>query len=209
MDMRPRSDSVLVWTGASCINGCAACPIDRAGERAGVSQAELLEALLAAGPGDGRLAILTGGEPLIRPDIWHLLAAIRAAGWTAGLITTGRPLVYPQIRARLRRARLGYLRVQLFGTGEAHDRATGMPGGFAQSLAGARAWAEKGGAECDVDVALHVGRARDAAEESPLHPLPAAVEALARELGTAALGILVAIEPALRDAPDQRDLQAA
>ena len=84
----------------------------------------------------GRLVVLVGGEPFLRPDFLHLLAAIRAAGCVPGIVTTGRPLLYPQLRERLRRAGVAYLRVQLFGIGDVHDRAAAVPGAFEQARGG-------------------------------------------------------------------------
>ena len=71
-----------------------------------------------------RLVILVGGEPLLRPDFARLAASIRSAGCSLGLVTTGRPLLYPSMRERLRRLSLAYLRVQLFGYGANHDKVT-------------------------------------------------------------------------------------
>src|SRR5512142_83431 len=149
--MRPRADTLFVWTGPSCSYGCPACPIG-AGAAAGIEPAALQQ--LLAGAGGGRLVVLVGGEPLLRKDLLRLVAVIRGAGCVPGLVTTGRPFVYPQWRERLRRAGLEYLRMQFFGVGAAHDHATALPGAFAQALAGLREWVAEAGGACDVDVGL-------------------------------------------------------
>jgi 2-polyprenyl-3-methyl-5-hydroxy-6-metoxy-1,4-benzoquinol methylase len=204
--MRPCSDTLLVWTGASCVCGCRACPIDQGAAPAGVAVADLLRGLLDVPERDGRLVVLLGGEPLLRPDAARLLGAIRAAGCVPGIVTTGRPLVYQQVRERLRRAGVEYLRIQLFGVGAAHDRATATPGAFEQAVTGLRSWVDESGAACDVDVALTVrGRSLDT--------LPAEVEALNGAIASTRSQIVVAIDPAdgatsIDPAPLQRAVAA-
>jgi MoaA/NifB/PqqE/SkfB family radical SAM enzyme len=192
--MRPRSDTLLVWTGAPCSYGCGACPIDPNAAPVGVQFDQLQRALSGAA---GRLAVLVGGEPFLRPDFLRLVAAIRAAGCRTGIITTGRPLIYPHIRARLRRAGLTYLRVQFFGHGEEHDRATAVPGGFDQAVTGLRAWVAEAGQECDVDVALTIRR-------RSMETLVPELERLAREV-PAQVQIVIAVDAAARADPHQMD----
>jgi len=152
-----------------------------------------LQAGLAAVPGvAGRLAVLTGGEPFLRSDLLRLLAVLRAAGCSPGIISTGRPLVYPQLRERLRRIGLTYLRLQLFGIGAVHDRATALAGSFDQALAGLDAWVAEAGTTCDVDVALSTrGRTLDA--------LVGEIESLSKLLPARDVQIVVALDPALQE----------
>ncbi len=199
--MRPRADTLLVWTGAECINGCGACPIDRTTAPGGVTVADLQPAALPPPACDSTLAVLVGGEPLLRADLARLAAVLRARGYVPGLVTTGRPLVYPQIRERLRRIGTGYLRVQLFGVSATHDQATAVAGGFEQAIAGLRAWADEPGGGCDVDVVLTI-RAR------PLAAIAAEVEALANLVAVPAVQLVVAIDPILQKA-DRDGLRAA
>ena len=185
--MRPRSNTLLVWTGAPCSYGCGACPIDTAASTAGFEPADLQRALASTAVGAQRLAVLVGGEPFLRRDVFGLLAGVRAAGWTPGMITTGRALLYPHVRQRLRRAGLAYLRLQLFGIAAAHDRAVGVAGAYEQALAAVRAWLEEAGAECDVDVALSMrGRAIETAA--------AEVDILARQISSSEVQIVVAVD---------------
>jgi 2-polyprenyl-3-methyl-5-hydroxy-6-metoxy-1,4-benzoquinol methylase len=174
--MRPRSDTRLVWVGGRCVYGCATCPIDQASASAGSDAPALLRALHG---GARRLVVLVGGEPFLRPDLMRLLAAVRAAGSVPGLVTTGRPLLYPDLRARLRGAGLGYLRIQLFGDGEVHDQVSAVAGSFTQAIEALRAWLAEEPLQCDIDVALTVrGRRLDTvaaelqrlADAVPRHP---------------------------------------
>jgi len=186
--MRPRSDTLLVWTGAPCSYGCSACPIDPDTAPAGLRLPDLQRSL-AAVAARGRLAVLLGGEPFLRRDILPLIAAVRAAGCATGIVTTGRPLVYPHVRERLRHAGLAYLRIQLFGVGETHDRATAVPGSFEQALAGLRAWIAEAGEDCDVDVALTVRR-------RPIETVVSEIERLAREIPSPDVQLVIALDHA-------------
>src|SRR5262249_17826682 len=132
--MRPRSDTLLIWAGPSCTYGCGTCPIDQHTAVQGVSLAVLQQQLAAVPARSGRLAVVLGCEPFLRSDMLRLLAAVRAAGCVPGLVTTGRPLLYPQIREGLRRVGVGYLRLQFFGYGATHDRAAAVDGAFEQAI---------------------------------------------------------------------------
>ncbi len=184
--MGPTADTLFVWTGGACSYGCAACPIDVPSAAAGVEPAALRRRLGETAA--GRLVVLIGGEPLLRKDLPRLLAVIRAAGGAPGLVTTGRPLLYPQWRERLRAAGVAYLRFQFFGIGAEHDRATALPGGFEQELSALRAWLDDADPACDVDVALST-RSR------PLDGLVAEVTALADAIGSRPAQIVVAVDP--------------
>jgi len=199
--MRPRADTLLVWTGGSCVYGCPACPIDRQGAPDGLEPAALQQRLTGVEP--GRLVVLVGGDPFLRKDLLRLLAVIRAADCLPGIVTTGRALLYPQWRERLRRAGVAYLRVQMFGAGAAHDRAVAVPGAFEQAMDGLRAWLAESDGHCDVDLALSSRCRAD-------RQLVAEVEQLAATGATGALHVLVAIDAADDiDRPFPADLGAA
>jgi SAM-dependent methyltransferase len=185
--MRPRADTLLVWTGAACSYGCSFCPIEARSELAGIECSDLAQ-ILAALEERSRLVVLVGGEPFLRPDILRLVATIRAAGGVPGMVTTGRPLVYPRVRQTLRRAGMAYVRFQLFGCGEVHDRAVAVPGAFEQALTAARAWIAEAGEGGAVDVALNVRR-------RPLATLVSEVHHLAAEIPSAAVQLVVSLDP--------------
>ncbi|HYD49223.1 MAG TPA: class I SAM-dependent methyltransferase [Terriglobales bacterium] len=187
--MRPRSDTLLIWTGASCSCGCAACPIDREAAPAGVDAAALQRALTGIEP--QRLVVLAGGEPFLRDDLLRLLATIRAFGCVSGIVTTGRPLIYPQVRDKLRRSGVGYLRLQVFGIGEEHDRATAVPGSFRQVLAGLHDWLAESDGDCSVDVALHSRGRELTAVIDEIEPLRAAI-------GSPAVQLTIVVDAAAR-----------
>ncbi len=190
--MRPRADTLLVWTGAACSYGCGACPIDPERAPAGVRVTELQQRLATVSGQADRLVVLVGGEPFLRKDFHRLLAAVRAAGCAPGIVTTGRALVYPQVREQLRRAGLAYVRIQLFGCGATHDHATNVPGAFDQALAGLRAWIAEAPSECDADVALSIRR-------RPLDTIVSEVEAVLRALPSSNVQLVIALQPECAD----------
>jgi 2-polyprenyl-3-methyl-5-hydroxy-6-metoxy-1,4-benzoquinol methylase len=190
--MRPSSSTLLVWSGGPCSNGCGSCPIDQSSAEAGLQAAEVQHGLAGAAANGSPLVVLVGGEPILRPALLRMIGAIHAAGCVPGLVTTGRPLLYPQVRARLQRSALEYMRVQLFGIDDVHDRATAVPGGFDQALGGLRAWLAEAGKRCDVDVVLNL-------RQRPPHGLVADVERLAREVASTDVQIVVAVDPSSID----------
>lgn len=197
--MRPSGDTLLVWTGAPCAYGCTTCPIAADKAPDGIDPADL-ERRLAETPGRaGRLVVLLGGEPALRPDFTRVLAVIRAAGCVPGLVTTGRPLVYPQWRERLLRAGLAYVRLQFFGCDAEHDRVAQVAGAYAQAVEGVNAWLAEAGAQCDVDVVLNFRR-------RSTDPVFAEVKKLAQAIPSAAVQIVVAVE---RDADAAAELTTA
>lgn len=153
--MRPSASTLLVWTGAPCAHACPTCPIDASAEAAGIDSGALQQLLQAVAQVEGRLVVLVGGEPLLRPDTLRLLATVRAAGAVPGLVTTGIGFSSKSTREKLRRLGVGYVRVQLFGSGEGHDAATVRPGCYVALIAALRDWLGETGSHCDVDVALH------------------------------------------------------
>lgn len=200
--MRPRADTLLVWTGAPCSYGCAACPIDAAIAPPGLVPAELQREFATLPARTGRLVVLLGGEPLLRRDLRRLIGVIRAAGCLPGIVTTGRALVYPQVRERLRQAGLAYLRVQFFGLGEMHDHDTRTRGAFDQAMAGLQAWMAEPSGECDVDVSLTVRR-------RPMDTLVAEVRELARVVASPAVQIIVAVDSTAPHSPERASLRRA
>ncbi|MBI5477778.1 MAG: methyltransferase domain-containing protein [Deltaproteobacteria bacterium] len=181
--MRPDADSAWLWVGPACNCRCTICPVDAATAPPGLVAGQIPRALQrrseARREGDaGQLAVLVGGEPFVRHDVFGLLRRIREAGLLPGLVTNGRALCYPEARRRLGNAGLAYLRVQLFGWEESHDQVTRVPGSFRQTLDGLRALEDEGAAaDASLDVSL-------ALSPDTLADAPAMVDHLAALLST-------------------------
>ncbi|MBI5441035.1 MAG: radical SAM protein [Deltaproteobacteria bacterium] len=77
---------------------------------------------------------LTGGEPLLRPELFDLLAALNAGGFAAWLLTNG-TLVDQRAADRLAETCLAGAQVSLEGPEEVHDRIRGR-GSFEAAIRG-------------------------------------------------------------------------
>jgi len=82
------------------------------------------------------LFVLTGGDPLKRPDTEELVGYGTSIGLRVAMTPSGTPLMTPAVLRRLQRAGLARLAVSLDGsTAEIHDRFRGVDGSFAWTLA--------------------------------------------------------------------------
>jgi heme b synthase len=102
---------------------------------------KLLDDLATMGP---VVVILTGGEPLLREDIFELAAYGNDRGHRMVMAVNG-TLVTPGIAARLKDAGIQRLSISIDGaTAESHDRLRAVPGAYAGALAGIAACKEVG-----------------------------------------------------------------
>ncbi len=83
------------------------------------------------------VALFSGGEPLMRPDIFELIQHARDKGMRAVLSTNG-TLITPDVAAKLKDCGLSYVGVSLDGLRETNDRFRGHEGAFDKALAGIR-----------------------------------------------------------------------
>ncbi len=88
---------------------------------------------------DFQMMAFTGGEPLLRPDFYELLAYSQALGFS-NTIATNATLIDYTIAKQLRRFGVVIAAVSLDGfNAESHDRIRGQPGAFNAALNGIRA----------------------------------------------------------------------
>jgi AdoMet-dependent heme synthase len=81
------------------------------------------------------LFVLTGGDPLKRPDVIELVAYGSSIGLRMAMTPSGTPLMTPEILTQLRDAGLSRLAVSLDGsTAEIHDTFRGVEGSYAWTL---------------------------------------------------------------------------
>jgi len=86
--------------------------------------------------GEFRMMAFTGGEPLVRPDLFELLAYSQALGFTNTLATNA-TLIDETVARRLRRYGVVIAAVSLDGFDAAtHDFVRGSPGAFEATLRG-------------------------------------------------------------------------
>ena len=85
--------------------------------------------------------VLTGGDPIKRPDLFELIEHARAVGVRVSLTPSATPLLTRDIVVRLKEAGLARLAVSMDGaSADTHDAFRGMSGSFARTLDAVR-WA--------------------------------------------------------------------
>ena len=82
--------------------------------------------------------LFSGGEPLIRKDLFELIRHATARGLRAVISTNG-TLISTEAAARLRDFNLSYVGVSLDGTEAVNDRFRGVEGAYARAMNGIRA----------------------------------------------------------------------
>jgi AdoMet-dependent heme synthase len=98
--------------------------------------------------------ILTGGDPLKRPDIFYLVRRAVAHGLKPAMTPSATPLLTREAIADLKRAGLSRLAVSLDGSiPELHDTFRGVPGSFARTLEGIY-WANRFGLPIQVNTSI-------------------------------------------------------
>ena len=81
--------------------------------------------------------ILSGGEPLLRPDLFEIAARAKAMRFYVGLSTNG-TLIDEPMADRIAAAQFDYVGISLDGIGATHDRFRRLDGAFERSLAAVR-----------------------------------------------------------------------
>ncbi len=87
--------------------------------------------------------LFSGGEPLLRQDLFELAQYATDKGMRAVISTNG-TLITGEIAARLRKIGLSYVGVSLDGLEKTHDRFRGKKGAFAAAIDGLRNCREAG-----------------------------------------------------------------
>jgi heme d1 biosynthesis radical SAM protein NirJ len=87
--------------------------------------------------------ILSGGEPLLRPDLFELAGHAKALGFYTALSTNGTLIDATNIE-RIAAASFDYVGISLDGRRETHDRFRCREGAFDASLAGLRLCRDRG-----------------------------------------------------------------
>ncbi len=105
--------------------------------------------------------ILSGGEPLLRPDIFDIAHRAKAMGFYTGLSTNGTLIDGGNIDA-IARVGFDYVGISIDGLRETHDRFRRKAGAFDASLAGVRLCRERG-----IKVGLRFTMTQDNAAELP------------------------------------------
>ena len=131
---------VVVWNvGRRCNLRCIHCySRSRNEEYAGELTTAEAERFID-GLADFKVPVLlfSGGEPLMRPDLYALIRRARDAGMRAVISTNG-TLITGEAAEKLKDIGLSYVGVSLDGLREVNDRFRGVAGAFDSALAGIR-----------------------------------------------------------------------
>lgn len=114
--------------------------------------------------------ILSGGEPLMRPDIFDVSAHAKGMGFYVGLSTNG-TRIDPATADRIRKVGYDYVGISLDGIGATHDRFRRKPGAYEAALRGLRLLRDR-----EVKVGVRFTMTEDNVKE-----LPALLDLVERE----------------------------
>lgn len=128
----------------ACDLACRHCRAEavklRHPEELTTAEARAVLARLAAFGDPKPHVVLTGGDPLKRPDLFVLIAAARELGLPVSVAPSATPLLGPAEIRRLKAAGVEAISLSLDGsTPERHDAVRGIRGTFERTLAAARA----------------------------------------------------------------------
>ncbi|MEO5331346.1 MAG: heme d1 biosynthesis radical SAM protein NirJ [Magnetococcus sp. YQC-5] len=137
---------VIVWNlirrcNLACTH-CYAASADKTfhGE---LSQAEIFRVLADLKASGVPALILSGGEPLLRPDLFEIASQAKAMGFYVGLSSNGTLMDQEQVK-RIAQTGFHYVGVSLDGLEASHDQMRGMRGAFRLALDGIRHCREHG-----------------------------------------------------------------
>ena len=143
---RAPSGPVVIWNLVRrCNLACLHCysisaDVDFPGELGTAEVCRVMDDLKRFGV---PVLILSGGEPLLRKDIFTIAAHARARRFYVGLSTNG-TLIDAAMAGRIADIGFDYVGISLDGMRDTHDRFRRKSGAFDASLAGLRACRERG-----------------------------------------------------------------
>lgn len=142
----PGAPFLVVWDFTYCCNlRCKHCyasagsPLEDE-----LSTEEALDAVKKLADAGVSIIAFSGGEPLLRRDIFKILNACREYGvFTA--IATNATLIDKEMAKKLKEASIGFVQISLDGaTAKTHDTFRGIPGVFEKTIAGIKNCIEQG-----------------------------------------------------------------
>jgi radical SAM protein len=127
----------------ACVHCRASAQPDRHPEELSTSEGKKLIDQIAAWKVP--VFVLTGGDPIKRPDLFELIAYAQSAGVRVSLTPSATPLLTREVVHRLKEAGLARLAVSMDGaSAETHDAFRVLSGSFARTLDAVR-WANEVG----------------------------------------------------------------
>jgi AdoMet-dependent heme synthase len=142
---------LIYWEATrACDLACHHCRAEARSRRhprelSGADARDLFRQILRFGGPPFPHVVITGGDPLKRPDLFELVAEATRLGLTLSITPAGTPLLERRIVRKLKGAGIQTLALSLDGsTAKRHDAQRGVPGSYGWTLAGARYAAEEG-----------------------------------------------------------------
>lgn len=131
---------VVVWNVTQACNlNCIHCYSDSSRAKADdeLTTGQARRVLQDLGQFGVPVVLFSGGEPLMREDLFELLADANLLGLRTVLSTNG-TLITEDIAARLAECGVGYVGVSFDGIGEVNDKFRGAAGAFERAVKGIR-----------------------------------------------------------------------
>lgn len=143
-EIRTFNGSILIWNLTNVCNlSCWHCYASaNAQPKEELSTEALLEVIPDLQSAGVRFAILSGGEPLIRKDIYQLARALRAEGIHTYLSTNG--LLVNEQNIDTIKEHFTYMGISIDGNPDVHDQFRGKKGAYQRSLDAIRLGLDKG-----------------------------------------------------------------
>ena len=141
----PRAPTIAVWNvtnacNLQCRHCYASAGVREEGELTTEESILLIDEIKKLGV---RIPILSGGEPLIREDIYEICSQASSAGLMVLLSSNG-TMISEQAISEIKRSGVKYVGVSLDGLREKHDGFRGVEGSFDMALDGLKALVEHG-----------------------------------------------------------------
>jgi radical SAM protein len=153
-----RTPFLIIWeTTQACDLACHHCrasaqPEHHPGELTTVEAEDLMKQASDLGT---PIFILSGGDPLKRPDLCHLIRYGADLGLRMATIPAATPLLTEEIVARLKESGLSQMALSLdFPRAALHDAFRGVPGAFEKTMQ-AIDWAHKHRLPLQINTTLH------------------------------------------------------
>ena len=127
----------------SCIHCGSRCDEHAQTQEVSLDEYRVLLERVREGLGTKVFVVLTGGEPMLRADIYELGALIRDLGFSWGMTTNG-TLITPTVAERLIESGLRTVSVSVDGTRATHDAIRRRAGAYDAALEGIRNLAATG-----------------------------------------------------------------
>lgn len=115
-----------------CGSGCGG---SNAEEVEGALICQALRQVAEAYEPSGVMLNVTGGEPLLRPDLFSVMAYADRLGFPWGMVTNG-SLLTDQVIRQMRETHMKTISISLDGPPEYHERVRHLPGGFSAIIRG-------------------------------------------------------------------------